>query len=482
MRTGYTTGEAWCVVRGDVLVVLDRGLDARSAGEIHGAMSPAALREEPLALAVLEPVEDGWLLWRRRGVPAVTTQALPDRTGETWGSDLLAVGSTVAFGAVGALADALPLEGGVVRASAVRVELVAPAVDVAPVGTTPAEVETEPEPEVEALPEPTPEPQTEPAPETQAAPAAAPALDPEPEPEPEPAPAPAPEPEPEPDTVTQTAPDPEPASEPESEPAPEPVPEPVPEAEPETVTQTSPTPDAEPTPEPASQPIPETPPTAHPGIVGIIDSVPGFIRPATVVSVPDLDLGDHDGMTITGDAARALAAAAREQQPAQQPVLGPATGPVVLSTLCAAGHVNPPGTTVCACGAAIETGTADQRARPEFAELVLPDGERVPLGRGVVLGRRPRSRRVEDGRVPRLVTVHSPSEDISRSHLEVRCEDWNVLAIDLESTNGTVLLREGAAPMRLRADAPQLVAFGDRLDLGDGVVVRVERARSEGAS
>ena len=41
------------------------------------------------------------------------------------------------------------------------------------------------------------------------------------------------------------------------------------------------------------------------------------------------------------------------------------------------------------------------------------------------------------------------------------------------------LLRDGAAPMRLRPDSPQLVAFGDRLDLGDGVVVRVERAVAE---
>lgn len=444
MRTAYVSGDAWCIVHGGLLVVLDRGLDASSATAIHAVMTPAGLRDEPLALAVLEPVVDGWLLWRRRGVPAVADVPLPDRGGEAWGSDLLPVGATVAFGAVGALDDAMPLEGGVVRASAVRVELVDASADDAEVVGAIAPVAVD---EAGGVAE-APAARSEEASAVEAAPDVTPG--------PEPAPASEP--------ATEVA--------PATEPAPEPVTERVPEPAPE--------PEAAPEPEPTSEPAPEA--TAEP-LVGIIDSVPGFIRPATVVEVPDeLPMGDHDGMTITGDAARALAAAAREQPPAAPPVLGPATGPVVLSTLCTAGHVNPPGAMACACGAPIATASADQRARPEFAELVLPDGERVPLGRGVVLGRRPRSRRVEDGRVPRLVTVHSPSEDISRSHLEVRCEDWNVLAIDLESTNGTVLLRDGAAPMRLRADSPQLVAFGDRLDLGDGVVVRVERARTAGAS
>lgn len=462
MRTAYVSGDAWCIVHGGLLVVLDRGLDASSATAIHAVMTPAGLRDEPLALAVLEPVVDGWLLWRRRGVPAVADVPLPDRGGESWGSDLLPVGATVAFGAVGALDDAMPLEGGVVRASAVRVELVDPSADDAEIVGAIAPVAVD---EAGGVAE-APAVRSEEAPAVDAAPDPAPA--PEPPTEVVPEPAPASEPVPASESATELVP--APASEPEAAPEPEPEPEPEPK------------PKAEAEAEPASEPERAHEVTAEP-LVGIIDSVPGFIRPATVVAVPDeLPMGDHDGMTITGDAARALAAAAREQPPAAPPVLGPATGPVVLSTLCTAGHVNPPGAMACACGAPIATASADQRARPEFAELVLPDGERVPLGRGVVLGRRPRSRRVEDGRVPRLVTVHSPSEDISRSHLEVRCEDWNVLAIDLESTNGTVLLRDGAAPMRLRADSPQLVAFGDRLDLGDGVVVRVERARTAGAS
>ena len=128
------------------------------------------------------------------------------------------------------------------------------------------------------------------------------------------------------------------------------------------------------------------------------------------------------------------------------------------------------------CGAPIDESSAAQRRRPEIAVAVLTSGERIPLGRGVVIGRRPRSRRVEDGRVPRLVTVDSPNEDISRSHVELRVEDWNLVAIDLSSTNGTLLLREGAAPQRLRPEASTILQLGDRLDLGDAQVVTIESA------
>ncbi|RWR22030.1 FHA domain-containing protein, partial [Agrococcus lahaulensis] len=188
--------------------------------------------------------------------------------------------------------------------------------------------------------------------------------------------------------------------------------------------------------------------------------------------LPPAAAGDHDGMTITAEQARRLQAE-RAEGGAREPA--PATGPLVLSTLCPRGHVNAPGTAHCAqCGARVDESSAAQRRRPEVAVAVLPSGERVPLGRGVVVGRRPRSRRVEDGRVPRLVTVDSPGEDVSRSHLELRIEDWNIVAVDLSSTNGTLLLREGSAPQRLRPEASTILQLGDRLDLGDGVVLTIE--------
>ncbi|MCR8672003.1 FHA domain-containing protein, partial [Agrococcus sp. HG114] len=245
---------------------------------------------------------------------------------------------------------------------------------------------------------------------------------------------------------------------------------------------------------------PPSPPAAQPfagQAAGPVDAhepaaQPFVGQPAAAAAEPaathGLGAGDHDGMTITAEQARRMqeehdlagVAAAGQAAPAQHGA--PATGPLVLSTLCERGHVNAPGTLECVvCGAAVDDRTAAQRRRPEFAVAALATGERIPLGRGVVIGRRPRSRRVEDGRVPRLVTVESPSEDISRSHLELRVDDWNLVAVDLSSTNGTLLLREGAAPQRLRPEAATILQLGDRLDLGDGVVVTIEPAEQGSA-
>lgn len=454
-RIEYAPGEAWCIAAGRVVLVCERDLPAVRARALHDAAAAAgsvdALRAildvEPAALLGLIDLDDRRTLVRRHGVPATADDTqLADRFGADWALDEAAADATIAAGGLGSLAaDVLPLGDGVVRVAAVRVaprppEPAAETADAtadagaAVAADAPAVVEADPEPRTGAFGETLP-----------------PRLGAEPM-------------RPEPAAV-----------------APEP--------------RHGPAPTSFAAPQPPAPAAPRSVETMNP-IGGLIDSVPGFIRPAADVRAappaaapvaephpaPLADAGDHDGMTITAEQARRLqeererAAAERvPQQAAAQ--AAPATGPLVLSTLCPNGHVNAPGTRECArCGAAIDDGSAAQRPRPEVAVAVLPSGERVPLGRGVVLGRRPRSRRAEAGRVPRLVTVESPGEDISRSHLELRVDDWNLVAIDLSSTNGTLLLRDGAAPQRLRPEAPTILQLGDRLDLGEGVVVTIEAA------
>ena len=101
-------------------------------------------------------------------------------------------------------------------------------------------------------------------------------------------------------------------------------------------------------------------------------------------------------------------------------------------------------------------------------------GTAVELDAPVVMGRRPRVGRVTGEQLPRVVTVPSPLGEISASHLAVRLEDWVVLAVDLDSSNGTMLLRPGAAPRRLAPQQPEILRAGDVLDLGDGVLVTFE--------
>ena len=104
----------------------------------------------------------------------------------------------------------------------------------------------------------------------------------------------------------------------------------------------------------------------------------------------------------------------------------------------------------------------------------MSTGQVVPLDRTVVIGRRPRSTRVTGTDLPHLVAVDSPQQDISRSHVELRVEGDSIVATDLRTTNGTMLLRAGADPMRLHPGEGTVVVPGDVLDLGDGITVAVE--------
>lgn len=119
---------------------------------------------------------------------------------------------------------------------------------------------------------------------------------------------------------------------------------------------------------------------------------------------------------------------------------------------------------------------ASASARPpsrKVATLITSTGDRYRLDRTAVIGRRPQSVRAT-GEVPILVTVPSPSQDISRSHAEIRVEGDDVLAVDLGTTNGTILVRPGKDPVRLHPGEPTLLVPNDCLHIGDGVVISFE--------
>lgn len=82
--------------------------------------------------------------------------------------------------------------------------------------------------------------------------------------------------------------------------------------------------------------------------------------------------------------------------------------------------------------------------------------------------------RVQEGNAPHLVTVDSPKGEISRSHVELRLEGTTVLAVDLNSTNGTMLVRSGMEPVRLQPGEPSMLVPGDRIDLGEGILLSFE--------
>jgi pSer/pThr/pTyr-binding forkhead associated (FHA) protein len=76
--------------------------------------------------------------------------------------------------------------------------------------------------------------------------------------------------------------------------------------------------------------------------------------------------------------------------------------------------------------------------------------------------------------LPHLITVDSPEQDISRSHVEIRLEGDAVVVADLHTTNGTMLRRAGSEPTQLHPGEATVVVSGDVLELGDGVSVTFE--------
>jgi len=110
---------------------------------------------------------------------------------------------------------------------------------------------------------------------------------------------------------------------------------------------------------------------------------------------------------------------------------------------------------------------------PVLATLVLSTGWSVPVRGEIIIGRAPRAR---PGCAPgtSLVQVPSPTQTVSRSHLQVTTAGWSVLALDLGSNNGTVLARPGMSPVLLATSLPTPLFVGDLLDVGDGVTLRID--------
>lgn len=105
--------------------------------------------------------------------------------------------------------------------------------------------------------------------------------------------------------------------------------------------------------------------------------------------------------------------------------------------------------------------------------LALSTGQQLDLATPVLIGRAPEAPRFGGDEVPQLVTVPSPQQDISRTHVEVRADGDHVLVTDLRSTNGTVVVLPGAPPRRLHPGESVPVPATTVIDLGDGVTAVV---------
>ena len=108
--------------------------------------------------------------------------------------------------------------------------------------------------------------------------------------------------------------------------------------------------------------------------------------------------------------------------------------------------------------------------------LVLSGGSREPLTQPILVGRSPSVSQVSGGQMPRLVTVGTPDQDISRTHVRFVLEGGTVVVTDLHSRNGTLVVLPGKEPQKLRAGEPTSVIAGTVVDLGGGITLTVEEA------
>jgi hypothetical protein len=117
--------------------------------------------------------------------------------------------------------------------------------------------------------------------------------------------------------------------------------------------------------------------------------------------------------------------------------------------------------------------------RPATFAARLPTGETVALATPLLIGRRPAVQRVGSPVAPRLVTVISPTQEVSSTHVQIEQTGDAVVVTDLRSTNGTVIVEPGGR-RRLRPGESAVVLAGAKVEIGDGNIIEITARREEG--
>ncbi|MCW2736951.1 FHA domain-containing protein [Nocardioides sp.] len=171
----------------------------------------------------------------------------------------------------------------------------------------------------------------------------------------------------------------------------------------------------------------------------------------------DEDVDDHDGSTT--------------HRPSH---LSHRTAPTVLAVSCPLGHLTPPISPQCrVCHQRVAPQEPRRVDRPALGGLRLPTGEVVPLDRGVILGRKPAP---APGSTDWPHLVHLPADHsfVSRQHLQIELDGWDVVARDLDSRGGTTLALPGREPQRMRPGDAYVLEPGSVLDMAQVYAVRFE--------
>jgi hypothetical protein len=238
-----------------------------------------------------------------------------------------------------------------------------------------------------------------------------------------------------------------------------------------------------PAPPSTAQPAPPAPPTPPGG--GLIDWVPGMGAPAAAPAPPASAAseppppptsapapapatetgagGDDDALedaTITLAALRAARSASST----------PAAGPMVAAVVCPNGHANPTHSDRCrSCGSGIVDRTPRTIPRPSLGRLRFADGRTAELDRHLLIGRSPATDVLVNNEPTGTVKLPDPESVLSRTHVAIQLDGWQVQVIDRDSMNHTYVEIPGRPPFQIRPGEPYPVPPGSTVRLGDDV-------------
>jgi FHA domain len=165
------------------------------------------------------------------------------------------------------------------------------------------------------------------------------------------------------------------------------------------------------------------------------------------------------------------------RRPPLPPQNAAADQPYVYAVRCPSGHLNEEQAQRCRiCGQEVPAQQPSVVLRPGLGWLRFSNGDSFRLERGVILGRKPAVPDGHPGPRPNAVKV-SDDQDVSRNHVEIRLDGWQVLVVDLGSVNGTVLSAPGQAPRQLRQGEQHVVEPGSIITLAPGVWILYEVAQ-----
>jgi pSer/pThr/pTyr-binding forkhead associated (FHA) protein len=137
-------------------------------------------------------------------------------------------------------------------------------------------------------------------------------------------------------------------------------------------------------------------------------------------------------------------------------------------------HFNDPRTPYCAgCGISMVQMTLSlfRGLRPPLGVLFLDDGVTISLDADQLIGRDPgQSKEVSEGRA-RPLPLFDQEGTISRRHVLVTLDEWQVKIVDLGSVNGTAIKPPGTPDF-------QPIGQGTAVELEAGTTVRVGMSRT----